>query len=77
MWTAGVILFVLFLNRFISRYLARLVFKIFPKRLQVYDPKQFTDLVVHPLGIFLVISVCIVAFYKLHYPPPLQVKICT
>lgn len=75
LWTLGVVLFVLLLNRFISRYLARLVFKLFPKKLQVYDPQQFTSLIVHPLGTFLVISVSIVAFYKLHYPQRLQFNI--
>lgn len=72
LWTIGVVLFVLLLNRVISRYFARLVFKLFPKKLQMYDPQQFTDLIVHPLGTFLVISVSIVAFYKLNYPPALQ-----
>lgn len=72
LWTLGVVLFVLLLNRIISKYFARLVFKLFPRRLQVYDPQKFTDLIVHPLGTFLVISVSIVAFYKLKYPPPLR-----
>jgi MscS family membrane protein len=53
LWTIGVVLFVLLLNRFISKYFARLVFKIFPKRLQVYDQQRFTNLVVNPLGTFL------------------------
>jgi MscS family membrane protein len=75
LWTFGVILFVLLLNRFISRYLARLVFRIFPKRFQVYDPQQFTDLIVSPLGTFLVISVSIVAFYKLNYPKLFQFSV--
>ncbi|HEY1020676.1 MAG TPA: mechanosensitive ion channel family protein [Flavisolibacter sp.] len=68
LWTFGVILFVLLLNRFISKHFARLVFKLFPKRLKTYDPKKFTDLIVYPLGTFLVITVSIVAFYRLHYP---------
>ena len=72
LWTAGVILFVLFLNRFISRYFAKFVFRLFPNRLKVYDPQKFTDLIVQPLGNFLVITVCIVAFYKLNFPPPLK-----
>jgi MscS family membrane protein len=75
LWTLGVILFVLLLNRFISRYLARLVFTLFPKKLQVYDPKQFTRLIVHPLGTFLVITISIIAFYKLNYPPVLAFQI--
>lgn len=71
-WTVGIILFVLLLNRFISKYLARLVFRLFHRRLNIHDPKTFTRLIVHPLGTFLVITVSIVAFYKLNYPPALQ-----
>lgn len=72
LWTVGIILFVLLLNRFISKHLARFVFKLFRKRLQIYDPQKFTDLIVHPLGSFLVITVSIVAFYRLTYPPALH-----
>jgi MscS family membrane protein len=75
LWTLGVVLFVLLLNRFISKYFAWLVFRLFRNWLKVYDPKKFTDLVVYPLGIFLVITVCIIAFYKLNYPPPLKFSI--
>jgi MscS family membrane protein len=71
LWTFGVILFVLLLNRFISKHFARLVFKLFPKWLKTYDPQKFTDLIVYPLGTFLVITVSIVAFYRLNYPPAL------
>lgn len=72
LWTLGVILFVLLLNRFVSKYFSRLVFRLFRRRLQLYDPKKFTGLIVQPLGIFLVITVSIVAFYQLRYPPALQ-----
>lgn len=75
LWTLGAILFVLLLNRFISRHLAKLVFRLFRNRLKVYDPQKFTDLVVQPLGTFLVITVSIVAFYKLNFPPALQYSI--
>jgi MscS family membrane protein len=71
LWTFGVILFVLLLNRFISKHFARLIFKVFPKRLKSYDPQKFTDLIVYPLGTFLVITVSIVAFYRLNYPSAL------
>lgn len=63
---------VLLLNRFISKYLARLVFRLFNRKLKIHDPKRFTELIVHPLGTFLVISVSIIAFYKLTYPPVLK-----
>jgi MscS family membrane protein len=75
LWTLGIILFVLLLNRFISKHFARLVFKLFRNRLKAYDPQKFSDLIVYPLGTFLVISVSIVAIYRLNYPPALQYSI--
>ena len=71
-WAIGVVLFVLILNRIISKYLATLVFKLFRRWLKVFDKQKFTDLVVHPLSIFLVVTVIIVAFYQLNYPPQLK-----
>lgn len=68
LWTAGIVLFVLLLNRVISRYLAALLYRVFHHWLKNYDRKKFTDLIVKPLGIFLVLTVSIVAFYRLHYP---------
>lgn len=75
LWTAGVILAVLLLNRFISKHFAKLIFRFFRNRLKIHDPQKFTDLIVHPLGTFLVITVSIVAFYKLNFPTVLQYKI--
>jgi MscS family membrane protein len=68
MWVVGVILFVLLLNRFISKYLAILLSKIFRRTWKTFDQKKFVDLIIHPLGIFLVITVSIVAFYRLAFP---------
>lgn len=68
MWVIGVILFVLLLNRFISKYLAILLSKIFRRTWKTFDQKKFVDLIIHPLGIFLVITVSIVAFYRLTFP---------
>ena len=72
LWTIGIVLFVLMLNKIISRYLAALFFRVFHGWLKSYDRKKFTDLIVYPLGIFLVITVSIVAFYRLHYPDALK-----
>jgi MscS family membrane protein len=68
MWVIGVILFVLLLNRFISKYFAILLSKIFRRTWKTFDQKKFVDLIIHPLGIFLVITVSIVAFYRLTFP---------
>jgi len=68
LWTIGIVLFVLLLNRIISRYLASLLYRAFHGLLRNYDKQKFSDLIVNPLGIFLAITVSIVAFYQLHYP---------
>src|SRR5215204_1513264 len=75
LWTIGIVLFVLLLNKFISKYLAKIITRLFRRWLKDYDKQKFTDLIVYPLGTFLVISVCIVAFYQLNYPDALKYKL--
>ncbi|HVF97494.1 MAG TPA: mechanosensitive ion channel domain-containing protein [Flavisolibacter sp.] len=72
LWTIGVILFVLILNRIISKYLAVLICRLSRRWMKYYNQEKFTELIVHPLGTFLVVTVCIVAFYQLRYPDPLK-----
>jgi MscS family membrane protein len=74
-WVTGVILFVLLLNRIISKYLAILLSKIFRRTWKTFDQKKFVDLIIHPLGIFLVITVSIVAFYRLTFPEELNITL--
>jgi MscS family membrane protein len=68
LWVIGVILFVLILNRIISKYLAILLSKIFRRTWKTFDQKKFVELIIHPLGSFLVITVSIVALYRLTFP---------
>lgn len=75
LWVTGVILFVLLLNRIISKYLAILLSKIFRRTWKTFDQKKFVELIIHPLGTFLVITVSIIAFYKLTFPHELNVKL--
>ncbi|RYZ30412.1 MAG: mechanosensitive ion channel [Chitinophagaceae bacterium] len=75
LWTIGIVLFVLLLNKFISKYLAKIIARLFRRWLKNYDKQKFTELIVYPLGTFLVISVCIIAFYQLNYPDPLKYKL--
>ena len=75
LWVISIILFVLLLNRFISKYLASLVCKIFSRIWHDFDRKRFAELIVNPLGTFLVITVSIAALYRLNYPPQLKFKI--
>jgi MscS family membrane protein len=64
LWVAGVILFVLILNRFFSRVLAILLCKLFKRSWKSFDEKTFLELVVQPLGAFIVITVSIIALYR-------------
>lgn len=75
LWTIGVILFVLILNKVISKYLAALLCRIFKRWMKNYDQQKFTGLIIYPLGTFLVITVSIIAFYRLNYPEELQFTI--
>lgn len=75
LWVIGVILFVLILNRFFSRVLVILLCKLFERVWKSFDRKTFLDLVVQPLGIFLVITVSIIALYRLNFPEELNVTI--
>ncbi len=72
---AGIILFVLLLKRFISRYLAGLLFKIVNKIWKDVDKKSFTNLLIQPLGFFLLIVIAVVALHKLNFPTVLNVDV--
>jgi len=72
---AGVILFVLVLKRFISRYFAGLIHAGVKSIFKGVDKKAFSDLVAKPLGMFLLILVSIVALHKLKFPGYWNVEI--
>src|SRR6187551_892709 len=74
-WVIGVILFVLLINRIISKYLAILLSTIFRRTWKTFDQKKFVDLIIHPLGIFLAITVSIIAFYRLTFPDELNITL--
>ena len=75
LWVIGVIVFVLLLNRIISKYLAMLLSKIFRRTWKTFDQKKFVDLIIHPLGTFLVITVSIIALYRLTFPEQYNVTL--
>ena len=52
LWVAGIILFVLVLNRLISKYIAILLTRAFKRIWKNFDQQKFVDLIIHPLGIF-------------------------
>ena len=71
----AVILFVLALKRFISRYLAGLLFRLFNRIWKNLDKESFKNLVAQPLGLFLLIFVSIVSLHKLRFPTTLDFEL--
>jgi MscS family membrane protein len=75
LWVVGVIIFVLLVNRIISKYLALLLSKIFRRTWKTFDQQKFVDLIIPPLGTFLLITVSIIAFYRLIFPEELNITL--
>jgi MscS family membrane protein len=75
LWTIGIILFVFFLKRVLSRSMAALLCRAFSRIWPNFDSRTFVDLVIPPLGIFLVITVSIVTLYRLHFPQELDIEL--
>lgn len=65
---AGIILFVLFFKRTLSRYVASGLYVIIRSIWKTIERKQFVTLVFKPLSWFLAILIAIIALYKLNYP---------
>jgi MscS family membrane protein len=72
---AVIILLMLVLNRVISKYLAVLLSRIFRRGWKTFDQQSFVELIAHPLGVFLMITVCIATLYRLNFPPELNLVI--
>ena len=72
---AATILFVIVLKRFISRLIARLIFRFVRRMGTGLDRSAFLDLVVGPIGTFLVVFVSITSIEKLHFPGELDFDI--
>ncbi len=73
--TAGIILFAILLNKFISHYIVKLVCRLFTRNWKTFNEQRFVELIIHPLSVFLTLLVAIIALYRLHFPPLLNVVI--
>jgi len=69
---AGSIGLVILLKRYLSRYIAALLFKLVHRIWKNISKTDFTDLVVQPLGWFLVILITVFAIDKLNFPSQWQ-----
>lgn len=75
LYVLGTILLMLLLKRLISKYLAQQLFKMIASKTNQTARKSFLDLVVQPLGLFLLLSISIIAIDKLKFPGALDFKI--
>jgi MscS family membrane protein len=71
----GIILLAFLLKRIISKYVARLLFKLVAKKGKTDIGKSFSALVVQPLDWFLVLFIAFLAFDRLRFPVGLNIKI--
>jgi len=71
----GIILLVLLFKRYLSRYLAFLVYKLANRVLKTIDKQEFYDLVVEPIELFLVVIFAVFSIDKLTFPSAFQFKI--
>jgi MscS family membrane protein len=71
----GIILVIVLVNRVISKYFAGLIFSLVRRIWKNVDKKSFIDLVIHPLGMFLVVFVSLVALHKLKFPGRWDVEV--
>jgi MscS family membrane protein len=69
------ILFIIALKRFISRLIGRLIFKFIRRMDSGLDRTAFLNLVVGPIGTFIVFFVSLTSIEKLHFPSELDFDI--
>lgn len=74
-FVVATILFVITLKRFISRLIARLLFRAIRQMGSGLDRSAFLNLVVGPIGTFLVVFVSLSSIEKLHFPKELDFDI--
>jgi MscS family membrane protein len=75
LYVISIILVALLIKRFISKYVARLLYKLVAKHAKHIARQSFLDLVVQPLDMFLVLLVSIIAIDKLRFPTAFNFKI--
>lgn len=71
----SVIFFIMLIRRYVAHMVAALIFQIVRSIWKNIDQRSFTNLVIRPLGTFLVILVTIITLHKLKFPEELDVDI--
>lgn len=68
LYVLGVIILALVIKRFISKYLAGLLYRLIIRAGKKFNRDAFCNLLVEPLEVFLVVLVIIISFDRLNYP---------
>jgi MscS family membrane protein len=55
--------------------LARVVSRLVSRQWKIFNEYKFVDLIIHPLSTFLVVTVSIIALYRLYFPKELNIVI--
>ncbi len=71
----GSIIFAILIKRFISKYLAGLLFNIFTKAGKKFHKQSFLDLIIVPLEQFMVLFITVIAFGNLKFPDILNFQL--
>lgn len=71
----GVIVIAFIVKRFVSKYIASIIFKIIQRANKNLQKDSFCNLIVQPLEIFLLLLVSFIAIDKLTFPEELNTKI--
>jgi len=69
------ILFALFVKRFVSKYFARVIYKLVSKTGKTLHKEAFVNLIIPPLELFLLLFISFVALDKLKFPSELDFRV--
>ena len=72
---AGIIGLALLLKKYVSRYIASLLYRVVHKIWKTVDKKSFVDLVVAPLQWFVLTLIAVFSIDKLNFPSAFQYKL--
>lgn len=71
----GTILLVIFLKKYLSRTISRLLFRLIRHSSWKIDQKSFVELLLQPMQVFLIVMVTMISLDKLHFPSLLDFEV--
>ena len=74
-WTFLIILFAVLLKRILARYLAKAVYRLFHRKWKDLNQYKFIELILQPLSLFLLVTISIIALYRLDFPTAFNITI--